>query len=99
MVQPYPDEPTEPTEPRARRVTGPSRRAVLAAAGAVGVSAVLAGCADETSGRVGGVASEPERITYGDDPSQWVDLHVPEGASRGLVDRPPWRVLEGAVRR
>jgi acetyl esterase/lipase len=52
---------------------------------AVGVSAVLAGCADETSGRVGGVPSEPERITYGDDPSQWVDLHVPEGASRGLV--------------
>nr|WP_300047524.1 alpha/beta hydrolase [uncultured Nocardioides sp.] len=66
-------------------MTGPSRRAVLAAAGVVGVSAVLAGCADEPSGRVGGVATEPERITYGDDPSQWVDLHVPEGASRGLV--------------
>ncbi|MFC7725677.1 alpha/beta hydrolase family protein [Nocardioides sp. GCM10028917] len=63
-------------------MTRPSRRAVLA----VGVSAVLAGCADETSGRVGGVPSEPERITYGDDPSQWVDLHVPAGgASRGLV--------------
>ena len=66
-------------------MTGPSRRAVLTAAGVVGVSAVLAGCADETSGRVGGVPSEPERITYGDDPSQWVDLHVPEGPSRGLV--------------
>jgi acetyl esterase/lipase len=26
-----------------------------------------------------------ERITYGDDPSQWVDLHTPDGASRGLV--------------
>ncbi|MBS2936340.1 alpha/beta hydrolase [Nocardioides sp. J2M5] len=26
-----------------------------------------------------------ERITYGDDPSQWVDLHTPSGASRGLV--------------
>ena len=66
-------------------MTGPSRRAVLAAAGAVGVSVVLAGCGDERSGKVGGVPSEPERITYGDDPSQWVDLHVPEGASRGLV--------------
>lgn len=31
------------------------------------------------------MASGPERITYGDDPSQWVDLHTPEGGSRGLV--------------
>jgi acetyl esterase/lipase len=66
-------------------VTVPSRRAVLLATGAVGVSAALVGCADETSGRVGGVASGPQRITYGDDKSQWVDLRVPEGASRGLV--------------
>ena len=66
-------------------MTRPSRRAVLAAAGAVGVSSALAGCADEPSGRVGAVASTPERITYGDDPSQWVDLHVPDGPSRGLV--------------
>jgi len=70
-------------------VTSTSRRALLVAAGVatgvVGVSAALAGCADEVSGRVGDVASGPERITYGDDPSQWVDLHVPEGASRGLV--------------
>jgi acetyl esterase/lipase len=58
---------------------------VLAAVGAVGVSSALAGCAEEQSGRVGAVASTPERITYGDDPSQWVDLHVPDGASRGLV--------------
>lgn len=27
----------------------------------------------------------PERITYGDDPSQWVELHRPDGASRGVV--------------
>lgn len=70
-------------------MTSTSRRALLVAAGVatgvVGVSAALAGCADEVSGRVGDVASGPERITYGDDPSQWVDLHVPEGASRGLV--------------
>ncbi|QSF57298.1 alpha/beta hydrolase [Nocardioides sp. zg-1228] len=29
--------------------------------------------------------SGPERITYGPDPSQWVDLHVPAGEGRGLV--------------
>ena len=29
--------------------------------------------------------AEAERITYGDDPSQWVDLHTPDGESRGLV--------------
>ena len=61
-----------------------SRRAFLAAAGAVGVSGTLAGCGGEPSGRVGDV-SEPERITYGQDPSQWVDVHRPGGASRGLV--------------
>ena len=31
------------------------------------------------------MAGGPERITYGDDPSQWVDVHTPDGASRGLV--------------
>jgi acetyl esterase/lipase len=30
-------------------------------------------------------AASTERITYGDDPSQWVDLHTPSGTSRGLV--------------
>ncbi|HEY0644452.1 MAG TPA: alpha/beta hydrolase [Nocardioides sp.] len=30
-------------------------------------------------------AASTERITYGDDPSQWVDLHTPSGASRGLA--------------
>jgi acetyl esterase/lipase len=58
---------------------------VLGAAGAVSVSGTLGGCADGPSGRVGAVASEPERITYGQDPSQWVDVHRPDGASRGLV--------------
>lgn len=63
------------------------RRTVLAGLGA----AVLAGCAAETgptrpaeSGEEP-VAGGPERITYGDDPSQWVDLHTPDGTSRGLV--------------
>ena len=27
----------------------------------------------------------PERIAYGDDPSQWGDLHRPDGPSRGVV--------------
>ena len=27
----------------------------------------------------------PERLAYGDDPSQWGDLHRPRGASRGVV--------------
>ncbi|WP_210439010.1 alpha/beta hydrolase [Nocardioides xinjiangensis] len=27
----------------------------------------------------------PTRIAYGEDPSQWLDLHVPAGRSRGLV--------------
>ena len=47
----------------------------------------LAGCARRTEetaeGRVG--VSGAERITYGDDPSQWADLHRPDGTSRGVV--------------
>ncbi|WP_318152354.1 alpha/beta hydrolase [Nocardioides hwasunensis] len=30
-------------------------------------------------------SARTRRITYGDDPSQWVDLLTPDGASRGLV--------------
>lgn len=29
--------------------------------------------------------SAPQRLTYGDDPSQWVDRYDPDGASRGTV--------------
>jgi acetyl esterase/lipase len=60
---------------------------VLAGLGA----AVLAGCAAEpgqpgpAEPREEPVARGPKRITYGDDPSQWVDLHTPDGESRGLV--------------
>ncbi|WP_322920300.1 alpha/beta hydrolase [Nocardioides renjunii] len=57
--------------------------------GVVGVAPALAACTGEPSGRVGDVENGPgagtERITYGDDPSQWVDLHRPEGPSLGLV--------------
>jgi acetyl esterase/lipase len=64
------------------------RRRTLLALPAVGLAAAaLAACSDRPSGRVGPVAdgASTERITYGDDPSQWVDLHVPAGESRGLV--------------
>lgn len=64
-----------------------SRRGLLAAAGALGVASTLAACSDDPSGEDGPVddAASLERITYGDDPSQWVDLHTPSGTSRGLV--------------
>ncbi|RYB94535.1 alpha/beta hydrolase [Nocardioides oleivorans] len=65
------------------------RRRTLLALPAVGLAtAALAACSDRPSGRVGTVSGERdgvERITYGDDPSQWVDLHTPDGVSRGLV--------------
>jgi acetyl esterase/lipase len=32
-----------------------------------------------------GSSQGAERIRYGDDPSQWVDLYRPQGASRGVV--------------
>ena len=65
------------------------RRALLAGLGV----AAIAGCATEPEppgSRTTGageepVAGGPERITYGDDPSQWVDVHTPDGDSRGLV--------------
>ena len=68
----------------------PSRRVLLtgALAAAVGVGAcrdLENGLEDEmddgSSGRVDGV----ERRSYGPDPVQWVDVHPPEGESRGLV--------------
>lgn len=65
------------------------RRALLAGLGV----AALAGCASEpepsgsrtTDAGEQAVTGGPERITYGDDPSQWVDVHTPDGTSRGLV--------------
>jgi acetyl esterase/lipase len=58
------------------------------AAGAIGVASVVTACSDDGAGEDGAVteaASSTRRITYGDDPSQWVDLHTPDAASRGLV--------------
>ena len=61
----------------------PGRRALVAGLGAMW----LAGCARDSEEtveeRVG--AGGAERITYGGDPSQWADLHLPDGTSRGVV--------------
>ena len=60
-----------------------SRRVVLLASGGIGVAA--AGCEGTESGRVAAVEPRAQRITYGDDPSQWVDVREPQGPTRGLV--------------
>jgi acetyl esterase/lipase len=60
-----------------------TRRALVTAAV---VAAPLAACGADlvpTSDRSSSV--EPERLTYGDDPSQWGDLTRPDGPSRGVV--------------
>lgn len=58
----------------------PGRRTLLAGLGVMW----LAGCARETAEeRVG--ASGVERLAYGDDPSQWADLHRPDGTASGVV--------------
>lgn len=58
----------------------PGRRTLLAGLGVMW----LAGCARETAEeRVG--ASRVERLAYGDDPSQWADLHRPDGTASGVV--------------
>ena len=67
------------------------RRTLLAAAGAL---PVLAACGTDDSTDTASTATastddreQPmtERLTYGDDRSQWADLRRPEGTSRGVV--------------
>ena len=67
------------------------RRTLLAAAGAL---PVLAACGTDDSNDPASTDTastddreQPmtERLTYGDDPSQWADLRRPEGTSRGVV--------------
>lgn len=68
-----------------------SRRTVLAAAGLLPVAAA---CAADHSDPAPGPEDlradpqeqqMPERLTHGDDPSQWADLRRPGGTSRGVV--------------
>ena len=64
----------------------PTRRALVAAV----IAAPLAACVDarpDTPRRPTDVTSDvtTERLTYGDDPSQWADLSRPSGATRGVV--------------
>jgi acetyl esterase/lipase len=68
------------------------RRRTLLALPALGLlsSALLSACSEEsavpdTPTREPDGGDGVERITYGDDPSQWVDVHPPAGGSRGLV--------------
>lgn len=58
-----------------------SRRSVLTMCA---VTVGLTGCGASGSGKVSPV-QDVERISYGDDPSQWVDIHRPDSASRGTV--------------
>lgn len=70
-----------------------TRRTLLAGA-TLSWAALAAGCGAE-GGVDPGQASDPksneespvtvERRTYGDDPSQWAELHRPKGTSRGVV--------------
>jgi acetyl esterase/lipase len=61
------------------------RRRTLLGLPALGAALALSGCGDD-----GPVSDEPNassarRIDYGDDPSQYVELSVPEGTPRGVV--------------
>ena len=82
---------TEPSSPRLR--TPGMRRRTLLALPALGLlpSAVLGACSEgPTPDRAdeapdGSRQDGAVRITYGDDPSQFVELHRPSAASRGVV--------------
>ena len=54
-----------------------SRRTLLAV-GALGALGLLAACEDEA-------VTDPRKITYGDDPSQYAELSLPDGTPRGVV--------------
>ena len=81
-----------PAERSAARLRTPvMHRRTLLALPALGLmsSALLSACSEESTVPDAPTTRDPgdgvERITYGDDPSQWVDLHTPDGESRGLV--------------
>ncbi|KRF34980.1 alpha/beta hydrolase family protein [Nocardioides sp. Soil805] len=62
----------------------PSRRALLAGTALVPL-AVACGRPDRPSPTDSQEQPMTERLTYGDDPSQWADLHRPGADSRGVV--------------
>jgi acetyl esterase/lipase len=76
--------------PPVRLRTSRVRRRTLLALPALGLvpTAVLSACSEESAvppASPDAGDGSLERITYGDDPSQWVELHRPGGASRGVV--------------
>lgn len=71
---------------------GPTRRGLLAAAAAAGLAGALVACSDGGSGTLGAMPDTDtptpdgtRRIAYGDDPSQYAELTLPDGTSRGVV--------------
>ena len=56
-----------------------TRRSLLGA-GVAGVGVLASGCGEDEE-----VPVTSERIDYGSDPSQWVELTRPTGESRGIV--------------
>ncbi len=71
------------------RTTGMHRRTLLALP-ALGVLApALSACSEEsavpTDAPAPATPDGVERVTYGEDPSQFAELHRPQGASRGVV--------------
>lgn len=64
------------------------RTLVLVGLGGLGGLAGLTACTGARApagDRDGEGMSRPERLAYGDDPSQWADLTLPAGAARGVV--------------
>jgi acetyl esterase/lipase len=60
-----------------------TRRATLAVAASLSLAAC--GGRDRPDDTLSTKDASVDRLTYGDDPSQWIDLHTPPGDSRGLV--------------
>lgn len=64
-----------------------SRRSVIGAPVGVAAAGLLTACGTDAGAGTAPPEESPmaERLTYGDDPSQWADLRRPGGASRGVV--------------
>ncbi len=62
-----------------------TRRALVGAALVLPTGAALAACGEQAPPARRRSTVETQRLTYGDDPSQWGDLTRPSGTSRGVV--------------